>query len=587
MSISQRTALGAGLILAVIAICAGLAAQAMQKVRLGGPMHAEVQQASDLIADILPPPAYIIESYLEATKLVAPGADVASHAGRLAQLRRDYQDRHAYWTSAKLHPELRKALLETADQPARAFFKELETVTLPAVRRGDSAAAEASYKQLSVAYANHRSAIDRSVALAKAYQERTIAAAGNEVLMSNMKLAMAGVLVLGLVAAAVYYLRRTVIAPLGHISGVTNQLAAGQDATVPCLGRADELGELAKAIEVFRAASTDRAARDARAGAERQQLFDALQHVLEKLAAGDLRAQVTAELAPDYAPIAADLNGAIARLRSMVAEVATTADSIAAGAGQVASASDDLSRRTEVNSANLQHVAAAISEINARLDTSGSASQRTLASADGAIGTVEGGRTRALEAVQAITRAADSASAVNSVLEGLDKIAFQTRVLAMNAAVEAGAAGDAGRGFSVVADLVSALAARAEAEAQRAHEQIEATQTDVQVALGAVQGVDSSFSEIVTDVEMVRAQIAQLTGDQRAQADALSSAAAALRELDAQTQQAALKVRETASAAQSMGDEVARLGEQAAAFRYEQDGEVRRSHGVRYLAAVA
>ncbi|WP_439953165.1 methyl-accepting chemotaxis protein, partial [Escherichia coli] len=75
---------------------------------------------------------------------------------------------------------------------------------------------------------------------------------------------------------------------------------------------------------------------------------------------------------------------------------------------------------------------------------------------------MRGGRDVTDEAVQAMGRVSESAKGIDGVIEGLDKIAFQTRVLAMNAAVEAGRAGEAGRGFAVVADLVSALAMRAE-----------------------------------------------------------------------------------------------------------------------------
>jgi methyl-accepting chemotaxis protein len=99
-----------------------------------------------------------------------------------------------------------------------------------------------------------------------------------------------------------------------------------------------------------------------------------------------------------------------------------------------------------------------------------------------------------------MTRVAESAKGIDSVIEGLDKIAFQTRVLAMNAAVEAGRAGEAGRGFAVVADLVSALAMRAEEEAGRARDQLTATQTDITAAVQMVEKVDSALVNISGDV---------------------------------------------------------------------------------------
>ncbi|MHA6721371.1 methyl-accepting chemotaxis protein, partial [Sphingomonas sp. RS6] len=77
-------------------------------------------------------------------------------------------------------------------------------------------------------------------------------------------------------------------------------------------------------------------------------------------------------------------------------------------------------------------------QMDQRLRATAMAASGTVSRADGAISTVSGGRAIADEAVQAMTRVADSAKGIDSVIEGLDKIAFQTRVLAMNAAVEAG-----------------------------------------------------------------------------------------------------------------------------------------------------
>src|SRR5690606_29736049 len=142
--------------------------------------------------------------------------------------------------------------------------------------------------------------------------------------------------------------------------------------------------------------------------------------------------------------------------------------------------------------------------------------------ANEAIAIVGSGRATADEAVQAMGRVAESAKGIDSVIEGLDKIAFQTRVLAMNAAVEAGRAGEAGRGFAVVADLVSALAMRSEEEAARARDQLTATQTDIVAAVEMVQKVDGALADISGDVGEVHDLLARIAVDNQAQSTAIT-----------------------------------------------------------------
>ena len=125
-------------------------------------------------------------------------------------------------------------------------------------------------------------------------------------------------------------------------------------------------------------------------------------------------------------------------------------------------------------------------------------------------------------------RVSDSAKGIDSVIEGLDKIAFQTRVLAMNAAVEAGRAGEAGRGFAVVADLVSALAMRAEEEAKRARDQLTVTQTDIVTAVEAVTKVDGALANISGDVTQVHELLATMAADNQAQSAAITQISVAI-----------------------------------------------------------
>jgi methyl-accepting chemotaxis protein len=328
----------------------------------------------------------------------------------------------------------------------------------------------------------------------------------------------------------------------------------------------DCVGRLTKAMFSFR----DTAAAQIKANAESERHGEIVRGMtgnLRRLADGDLTADITEEYPAVYADLRGNFNDALAALRTLLGAVTDSTVAIRGGSSEIAQASESLARRTEANAASLEETTAAISQMDQRLRATADAAGRTVARADGATATVSGGRQVVDEAVQAMNRVNDSAKGIDSVIEGLDKIAFQTRVLAMNAAVEAGRAGEAGRGFAVVADLVSALAMRAEEEAGRARDQLTNTQADIVSAVEMVQKVDGALAHIAEDVAGVHGLLNQMAADNQAQSTAISEISSAIGTMDQSTQQNAAMVEETSAAARNLTVEVATLAEQAARFR--------------------
>ncbi|WP_138995795.1 methyl-accepting chemotaxis protein [Sphingomonas sp. PAMC 26621] len=337
----------------------------------------------------------------------------------------------------------------------------------------------------------------------------------------------------------------------------------------------DCVGRMTKAMVIFK----DAAAMQIKLGAEAESNADSVRSMsdnMKSLANGDLTAEINCEFPSAFASLKSSFNEALTNLRGLISGVTESAEGIRTGSYEIAQASEDLARRTEGSAASLEETSAALVQIDTRLKATALSSGQTVSRADQAIATVGGGRATAEEAVQAMGRVSDSAKGIDSVIEGLDKIAFQTRVLAMNAAVEAGRAGDAGRGFAVVADLVSALAMRAEEEAKRARDQLTLTQTDIVTAVQAVQKVDGALANISSDVSEVHKLLGTMADDATAQSTAITQITAAISAMDQSTQQNAAMVEETSAAARNLTTEVTSLAKQAAMFKTEDATPVRR-----------
>src|SRR5262245_3992265 len=171
-TVTQRlTALAAVAAIGPIAL-AVMAYRVVSTVKVSGPVYADIVRGKDLVADILPPPEYIIESYLvtlEAASEMRPEVR-AEQVAYLKRLRADYDTRHDVWVKDLPEGEMRRTMLVDSYEPAMRFYQLVEREFVPAMESGDLAKATMLVKgPLVEAYQQHRAAIDKVVVLANAY----------------------------------------------------------------------------------------------------------------------------------------------------------------------------------------------------------------------------------------------------------------------------------------------------------------------------------------------------------------------------------------------------------------------------------
>ncbi len=243
-----------GLIVAIATLAVALFAAAMtSQIRIGGALYDKINQGKDLVADILPPPEYVIEAYLEATLALDKSKPLAESKARLEQLHKDYDERREVWQKSDLPSALIEKLTKKSDGQVQLFWNSVERQLLPALERGDHAAADSAYKSASQVYVVHRAVIDEVVSDANDLNtaiESEAEARGKTVLIATSSV-VGGLLLF--VVCGVIFINGRAVKPITRITRVMSEISSGKvDVDVPGADRRDEIGEMAKSVLVFR-----------------------------------------------------------------------------------------------------------------------------------------------------------------------------------------------------------------------------------------------------------------------------------------------------------------------------------------------
>lgn len=468
----------------------------------------KVYAAKDVVADVLPPPMYLIEMRLVLSMMLEGSLSPADGQKRFDELAAEYSQRVNYWKNNPPYG-LEAKLLGDQHSAANSFISTARSQIVQPLIAGQAELARKNLGAVHVMYLKHRTGVDATVVEGNAFAEATMKEFEDTRSSSNKLMIMTALLA----AAAVFAIYLAVLAsiqkPVRASTRAAALIAAGdlETQTVMDEGRTDSLGVLQESLQTMRV-----------------------------------------------------------NLNQTVSSVLDAAESISNASSEIAQGNTDLSIRTENQANALQQTASSMEELTSVVNHNAESAMQADLLAQQAADVARRGGSAVSKVVETMRGINESSSQIAGIVNVIESIAFQTNILALNAAVEAARAGEQGRGFAVVASEVRLLAGRSADAAREIKALIDSSVERVTQGCTLADNAGATMTDMLEATQRVSSILAEISTASREQSAGISQVSNSVSQMDQATQQNAALVEEIAAAASSLKVQASELVRQMARF---------------------
>jgi methyl-accepting chemotaxis protein len=520
-SVKSKLLLLVSLAVLGILIVAAVSFMVIDSVKIKGNAYNDIVQSKDLLADILPPPEYIIETRLVSSDMLrANEEEFKALKDKFTQLKKDYDVRQVYWSENMVNPTMKDLILIKSKTPAIAYFDLVSNEFIPAIERGDQATAQALFEgKLKTLYEEHRKAIDElvTVSTTKATNDENSATE----LISKGNTYMVGIVLLVtiiLIALAMYIVKMI----SESLSSIQSGLVAffrfinreNSKTDMIQLHSKDEFGQMAQVINenivfIEKEIEMDNI------------LIEDIKRIAEKATNGVLHERITQH--SDNASLkelklifnemlegmACNICGDTKKIENALSEfqkfnfafrIENPSGKTSQGLNHLAETISAILHNSQSDSQTLLEKANILKLEMEKLTDS---SMQQAANVEQTATTMEEIAISINETSEQTQRVGEQSNGIKAVISIISDIADQTNLLALNAAIEAARAGEHGRGFAVVADEVRKLA-------ERTQKSLAEINSSVSLLTQSIMDIGSSIGEQASGINRVNIAIIEI-----------------------------------------------------------------------------